>query len=82
MYEDETTYVVLEPGQDEAFVTPEELQSKLEQTLSSWDGPWPHELRKFEDQTGAAAAYLMESVCELDLGGSLGAMQWYQVRLE
>jgi len=81
MYQDESQYVLLEPGQDETFVTPEELQHKLEQTLGSWDGEWPQDLRKY-DSTEEAAAYLMESVCELDLGGSLGAMQWYSVRLE
>jgi len=81
MYQDESQYVLLEPGQDEAFVTPEELQRKLEQTLGSWEGEWPQDLRKYQS-TEEAAAYLMESVCELDLGGSLGAMQWYSVRLE
>jgi hypothetical protein len=29
-------YVILEPGEDEKFVTPEELQQTLENALTSW----------------------------------------------
>jgi hypothetical protein len=45
------------------------------------EGEWPQDLRKYKTSE-EAAAYLLDSVCELDLGGSLGAMQWYSVRLE
>lgn len=36
MYQEDSQYVLLEPGQDEVFVTPEELQQKLEKTLGAW----------------------------------------------
>eukprot|EP00240_Pyramimonas_obovata_P010337 CAMPEP_0118927252 /NCGR_PEP_ID=MMETSP1169-20130426/4762_1 /TAXON_ID=36882 /ORGANISM="Pyramimonas obovata, Strain CCMP722" /LENGTH=81 /DNA_ID=CAMNT_0006868983 /DNA_START=325 /DNA_END=570 /DNA_ORIENTATION=- len=81
MYEEESTYVLLVPGVDEVFVTPEELLAKLEDTLKNWDGPWPQDLQKFTDPS-AAANFLMGSVCELDLGGTLGTLQWYSVRLD
>eukprot|EP00242_Pyramimonas_sp_CCMP2087_P015738 CAMPEP_0198206046 /NCGR_PEP_ID=MMETSP1445-20131203/9575_1 /TAXON_ID=36898 /ORGANISM="Pyramimonas sp., Strain CCMP2087" /LENGTH=146 /DNA_ID=CAMNT_0043878581 /DNA_START=150 /DNA_END=590 /DNA_ORIENTATION=+ len=81
MYEEENTYVILEPGEDEKFVTPEELQQTLVDALTSWDGPWPKDLQKFKDAS-AAAAFLVASGCELDLGGTRGELQWYSVRLE
>ncbi|KAK3284377.1 hypothetical protein CYMTET_7969 [Cymbomonas tetramitiformis] len=81
MFNDESNYVLLEPGKDEEFVTGDELQAKLTSVLDNWDGPLPTDLQGYES-SGAAAEYLIEGVCELDLEDGQGSLQWFQVRLE
>eukprot|EP00238_Polyblepharides_amylifera_P005761 CAMPEP_0196590888 /NCGR_PEP_ID=MMETSP1081-20130531/67893_1 /TAXON_ID=36882 /ORGANISM="Pyramimonas amylifera, Strain CCMP720" /LENGTH=81 /DNA_ID=CAMNT_0041914111 /DNA_START=268 /DNA_END=513 /DNA_ORIENTATION=+ len=81
MYDDDETYVLLAPGEEEKFVSTEELSAELEKMLLDWEDEWPQDLLKFKDAS-SAANYLMESACELDLGGALGSLQWYQVRLD
>ncbi|KAJ7555467.1 hypothetical protein O6H91_05G039500 [Diphasiastrum complanatum] len=82
IYEDIDTYVLIEPGQDEEFVSLEELKGRLHKWLKSWPTKeLPLDLSRY-DSLEEAVEYLVRSVCELDLGGGLGSVQWFEVRLE
>lgn len=78
MYQ-EDAYVVLEPNQDEQFLTPEELLEKLKRVLQQQE-ELPRELQKF-DSLEAQAKHLMETSCEFDVAPG-EYLQWYVVRLE
>ena len=79
MYQ-EDVFVVLETDQPEQFMTPQELQHKLEAILSSGEVDIPRELEKF-DSLEKQAQHLMENYFELDVGTGK-YLQWYVVRLE
>ena len=76
----EDAYVVLEADQAEQFLTAQELQTKLEELLSSKDIEIPRELSKFSSLS-EKAAYLRDNYYELDTGENQ-FLQWYVVRLE
>ncbi|XP_002993242.2 protein CHLORORESPIRATORY REDUCTION 7, chloroplastic [Selaginella moellendorffii] len=82
MYEDEDTFVLLEPGEDEVFVSMEQLQSRIKSWLERWpSGSLPFDLQNFKT-LDEAASHLVSNSCELEIGGGFGSIQWFQVRLE
>ena len=79
MYQ-EDGFVVLETDKPEQFMSPQELQQKLQAILSSGKVEIPRELTQF-DSVEEQARHLMENYFELDIG--VGEyLQWYVVRLE
>ncbi len=73
-------FVVLEPNQQEQFVTASELLEKLKIVLAKSQQQLPQELQNFssiEEQ----ANYLIDTSCELVLEPGQ-YLQWYAVRLE
>ncbi len=79
MYQQDN-FVVLEPNQQEQFVTASELLEKLKLALAHGQQHLPQELQNFssiEEQ----ANYLIDTSCELVLEPGQ-YLQWYAVRLE
>jgi Protein CHLORORESPIRATORY REDUCTION 7 len=76
----EDMYTLLVPGQDEVFLTPEELLEKLQTMLDDYEDELPRELQKLTSQT-EQAIYLMTTCCDFEVSPGV-SWQWYAVRLE
>ncbi|KAH7852747.1 hypothetical protein Vadar_028806 [Vaccinium darrowii] len=76
------TYLLMEPGKNEEFVSEEELRDRLKGWLDNWPGEaLPPDLAKFEN-TEDAVTHLVKYVCELEIDGDVGSIQWFEVSLE
>lgn len=76
----EDHFVVLETNQPEQILTTAEMLEKLRSVLAQRQDDLPSDLQSFstvEEQ----AKYLLDTVCELDVGPGQ-YLQWYVVRLE
>lgn len=79
MYQ-EDMFVVLVPGEEEVFLTPDEMLQRLETVLQNSPDPLPRDLQKFETLQ-QQAQHLRDTSCEFELEPGR-VMQWYVVRLE
>ncbi len=76
----EDMYVLLVPGDDEVFLTPDELLTKLKNLLADRQDSLPRDLQKF-DTVEAQSQHLRDTACEFEVEPGV-AWQWYSVRLE
>lgn len=82
MFDIADNFVLLEPDEDETFVSQIELKEKLRPYLENWPGKsLPDDLASFAS-IDEALDYLVGTACELQLGAGQGTIQWFEVRLE
>eukprot|EP00249_Psilotum_nudum_P008691 c21451_g1_i1 orf=188-664(-) len=80
LYGQSETYVLIEPGQEEEFVTLGELHARLKGWLEKHFKELPADLCRY-NCLDDAVAHLVRSSCELDVGDGLGSVQWFEVHL-
>ncbi|CAI5461036.1 unnamed protein product [Closterium sp. Yama58-4] len=79
-YETANTYVFIAPGEEEVFLSREKVLQCLLNELQSWEKDGKRlsdDLAVFET-LAEAAEFLLDSACELELGGGKGALQWFE----
>ncbi|CAI5476712.1 unnamed protein product [Closterium sp. Yama58-4] len=79
-YETANTYVFIAPGEEEVFLSRGEVLQCLLNELQSWEKDGKRlsdDLAVFETLE-EAAEFLLDSACELELGGGKGALQWFE----
>ncbi|MEL6135947.1 MAG: chlororespiratory reduction protein 7 [Cyanobacteria bacterium J06628_6] len=76
----EDMFVLLVPGDEEVFLTPDELLTKLKDLLADRQDRLPRDLQKF-DAVADQARHLRDTACEFEVEQGT-AWQWYGVRLE
>ncbi|MGJ3254100.1 MAG: chlororespiratory reduction protein 7 [Elainellaceae cyanobacterium] len=79
MYQ-EDAFVLLESGQDEQFLAPDEMLEKLKAVLGQHPDSLPRDAQQFSDLEDQARCVLHTS-CELSVAPGQ-YLQWYAVRLE
>lgn len=79
LYETET-FVLLESGQPEQILSAEELSDRLQAVLQTCQDCLPRDVRAI-DTLAQQSQYLMDTVCELDLGPEK-YFQWFAIRVE
>jgi Protein CHLORORESPIRATORY REDUCTION 7 len=79
LYESDT-FVLLESGEPEQFLTTAELLEKLTSVLANSPEELPSDVLRFAS-IDEQAKYLLETYCELTLAPG-EFLQWYLVRLE
>ena len=77
---DAEAFVLLESNQPEQILTPEELSDRLQTILQTHRANLPDDVKQF-DTVASQADYLIETLCELDLGPDQ-YLQWFAIRLE
>eukprot|EP00271_Cylindrocystis_brebissonii_P012832 TRINITY_DN3233_c0_g1_i1.p1 TRINITY_DN3233_c0_g1~~TRINITY_DN3233_c0_g1_i1.p1 ORF type:complete len:181 (+),score=4.76 TRINITY_DN3233_c0_g1_i1:309-851(+) len=79
-FETSDDFVLMEPGEEEVFVSEEELRVCLRKRLEECPFALTEDLRIFPEREDAVT-HLITSACELPLGGGNGSVQWFKVRL-
>lgn len=77
---DTDAFVLLESNQAEQILTPEELRDRLLTVLKECSEDIPPDIKAY-GSIDEQAEYLMENLCELDLGPDR-YFQWFAVRME
>ena len=77
---DTDSFVLLESHQPEQIVTPDELRDRLQSVLQEFADDIPADVQAY-GTIAEQAEYLMENLCELNLGPDR-YFQWFAVRLE
>ena len=77
---DAEAFVLLESNQPEQILTPEELSDRLQTILQTHQANLPDDVKQL-DTVASQADYLIETLCELDLGPDQ-YLQWFAIRLE
>ena len=77
---DTDSFVLLESNQAEQILTPDELRDRLQTVLTDYADDIPADVQAYGNIV-EQADYLIENLCELNLGPDR-YFQWFAVRLE
>ena len=76
----EEMFVLLVPGEEEVFLTSDEILERLRALLLGHQNDLPRDLQKFKT-VEAQAKSLRDTSCEFEVAPGI-SWQWYAVRLE